>query len=178
MSSWLKDLERSSAVIMSAMSLSWEKSIPHDYKLITDCVFRILSNYPRMLAQYNSMIFSLRTVKRFCLFIKSGRTSKLSKESYYSDFSSGAENNSVSFPIIFLSYIYLCQVMRKTSLLAVGVAAILAVAALASSVVSIAFADPPGEDGKKGGPKDEVNNGQCKQEFNDNVCKKFHTGGD
>jgi hypothetical protein len=88
------------------------------------------------------------------------------------------ENNSVSFPIIFLSYIYLCQVVRKTSLLAVGVAAILAVAALASSVVSIAFADPPDEDGKKGGPKDEKNNGQCKQEFNDNVCKKFHTGGD
>jgi hypothetical protein len=41
-----------------------------------------------------------------------------------------------------------------------------------------AFADPPGEDGKKGGPKDEVNNGQCKEEFNENVCKKFHTGSD
>ena len=68
--------------------------------------------------------------------------------------------------------------MKTSALLAVGVAAILTFAALAGSVVSIAFADPPDEDGKKGGPKDEKNNGQCKQEFNENVCKKFHTGGD
>jgi hypothetical protein len=27
-----------------------------------------------------------------------------------------------------------------------------------------------------GGPKAERNNGQCKQDFNSNVCKKFHTG--
>jgi hypothetical protein len=28
-----------------------------------------------------------------------------------------------------------------------------------------------------GGPKDEKNYGQCKETFNDNPCKKFHTGG-
>jgi hypothetical protein len=69
--------------------------------------------------------------------------------------------------------------MRRTAiLLAAGVAAILSVVVTATGLTNIAFADPPGEDGKKGGPKDEVNNGQCKEEFNDNVCKKFHTGSD
>jgi hypothetical protein len=66
--------------------------------------------------------------------------------------------------------------MNTKSIFAIATVLTLMVAATASSVVSIAFADPPGEDGKKGGPKDEVNNGQCKQEFNENVCKKFHTG--
>ena len=66
--------------------------------------------------------------------------------------------------------------MNKTSIFAIATALTLVIAATASSAVSIAFADPPGEDGKKGGPKDEKNNGQCKQLFNDNVCKKFHTG--
>jgi hypothetical protein len=28
-----------------------------------------------------------------------------------------------------------------------------------------------------GGPKAEKNYGQCKQSFNDNPCKNFHTGG-
>jgi hypothetical protein len=68
--------------------------------------------------------------------------------------------------------------MNTKSVFAIATLLTLMVAATASSAVSIAFADPPGEDGKKGGPKDEVNNGQCKQEFNDNVCKKFHTGSD
>jgi hypothetical protein len=68
--------------------------------------------------------------------------------------------------------------MNTKSIFAIATVLTLVVAATASSVVSIAFADPPGEDGKKGGPKDEKNNGQCKQEFNDNVCKKFHTGSD
>jgi hypothetical protein len=67
---------------------------------------------------------------------------------------------------------------KKAIFLAVGVAAILSVAVTAIGLNNIAFADPPGEDGKKGGPKDEFNNGQCKQEFNDNICKKFHTGSD
>lgn len=65
----------------------------------------------------------------------------------------------------------------KTALAIFSIVALLT-AVSASSIASIAFADPPGEDGKKGGPKDEVNNGQCKQEFNTNVCKKFHTGSD
>jgi hypothetical protein len=68
--------------------------------------------------------------------------------------------------------------MNTKSVFAIAALLTLMVAAIGSSAVSIAFADPPGEDGKKGGPRDEVNNGQCKQEFNDNVCKKFHTGGD
>jgi hypothetical protein len=62
------------------------------------------------------------------------------------------------------------------------VAALALVGAAVTSNIPVfpqqAFADPPDEDGKKGGPKDEKNNGQCKEEFNDNVCKKFHTGGD
>jgi hypothetical protein len=66
--------------------------------------------------------------------------------------------------------------MNTKLMLAMATALTLVVAASASSVVSIAFADPPGEDGKRGGPNDEKNNGQCKQLFNDNVCKKKHTG--
>ena len=68
--------------------------------------------------------------------------------------------------------------MNTRSIFAIATVLALMVAATASSVVSIAFADPPGEDGKKGGPKDEYSNGQYKQEFNENVCKKFYTGGD
>jgi hypothetical protein len=66
--------------------------------------------------------------------------------------------------------------MNTRSIFAIAAVLTLMVVATASSVVSIVFADPPGEDGKKGGPKDERNNGQCKQEFDDNVCQKFHTG--
>ena len=73
--------------------------------------------------------------------------------------------------------------MNSRLLVSVAITAAMALvaAAIVSSVPVVpkqAFADPPDEDGKKGGPKDEKNNGQCKQEFNDNVCKKFHTGGD
>jgi hypothetical protein len=66
--------------------------------------------------------------------------------------------------------------MNKTSIFAIATVLTLVIAATASSAVSIAFADPPGEDGKRGGPNDKKNNGQCKQLFNDNVCKKKHTG--
>lgn len=69
--------------------------------------------------------------------------------------------------------------MNKNAIfLAIGVAAILSVAVTATGLNNIAFAEPPDDDGKRGGPGDEKNNGQCKQEFNDNVCKKKHTGGD
>lgn len=43
----------------------------------------------------------------------------------------------------------------------------------AVAVTSQAFAQP--SDDRQGGPKDRPN-GQCKQLFNDNVCKKFNTG--
>jgi hypothetical protein len=66
--------------------------------------------------------------------------------------------------------------MNKTSIFAMATVLTLVIAATASSAVSIAFADPPGEDGKRGGPGDEKNNGQCQQLFNENVCKKKHTG--
>jgi hypothetical protein len=71
----------------------------------------------------------------------------------------------------------LVQVTMNTKIaLAIATALTLMIAATASSTVSIAFADPPGEDGKRGGPGDEKNNGQCQQLFNENVCKKKHTG--
>ena len=66
--------------------------------------------------------------------------------------------------------------MNKTSIFAIATVLTLVIAATANIAVSIAFADPPGEDGKRGGPGDEKNNGQCKQLFNENVCKKKHTG--
>ena len=66
--------------------------------------------------------------------------------------------------------------MNKTSIFAIATVLTLVIAATASSAVSIAFADPPGEDGKKGGPKDEKNYGQCKQEFNEKPCRNFKTG--
>jgi hypothetical protein len=57
--------------------------------------------------------------------------------------------------------------------------AILSIAALvtamvANSVVSTAFAAQT--EGKKGGPNAQNNYGDCKDDFNDNVCKKKFTG--
>ena len=61
----------------------------------------------------------------------------------------------------------------KTALAIFSIVA-LVTAMMASTVVTTAFAQADNE--KQGGPKAQKNNGQCKQEFNDNVCKKFHTG--
>ena len=67
----------------------------------------------------------------------------------------------------------------KTTITALAIFSIVALltAATASSIVSMAFAVKD-TDGKQGGPRDEdLNNGQCKQQgFNENVCKRFHTG--
>jgi uncharacterized membrane protein len=60
----------------------------------------------------------------------------------------------------------------KTALAIFSIVALLT-AMTASSIVSMAFAEPPSDDGKKGGPKDEKNYGQCKQDFNENVCQRF-----
>ena len=65
--------------------------------------------------------------------------------------------------------------MNKTSIFAIATVLTLVVAATANSAVSIAFADPPGEDGKRGGPNDEKNQGQCKQLFMTMFAKK-HNG--
>jgi uncharacterized membrane protein len=63
----------------------------------------------------------------------------------------------------------------KTTISALAIFSIVALltAVTASSIVSIAFAEPPSDDGKKGGPKDEKNYGLCKKDFNEKVCKKF-----
>jgi len=64
----------------------------------------------------------------------------------------------------------------KTALAIFSMVALLT-AMTASSIVSMAFAVVD-EDGKQGGPRDEDTNfGQCKQEFNDNVCARSQTGG-
>ena len=47
-------------------------------------------------------------------------------------------------------------------------------AVVASSIVTAAYAAQV--EGKQGGPKAQNNNGDCQQDFNSNVCKKFHTG--
>jgi len=63
----------------------------------------------------------------------------------------------------------------KTALAILSIVTLLT-AVTASSSVSIAFATQE-DDGKKGGgPNDERNYGDCKGDFNDNVCKKKHTG--
>jgi hypothetical protein len=62
----------------------------------------------------------------------------------------------------------------KTALAIFSIVALLT-AVTASSSVSIAFASLE-EDGKRGGPNDERNYGDCKGDFNENVCKKKHTG--
>ena len=51
----------------------------------------------------------------------------------------------------------------------------LVTAMMASTVVSTAFAQPE-DDTKQGGPKAQKNYGDCKEDFNDNVCKREHTG--
>jgi hypothetical protein len=43
-------------------------------------------------------------------------------------------------------------------------------------VAGINQASAVNDDSKQGGPKAQKNFGQCKQVFNDNPCKKFHTG--
>jgi hypothetical protein len=57
------------------------------------------------------------------------------------------------------------------SIFAIVAALTLATAVVATTVINAnsAFA--------QGGPKAEKNFGQCKQDFNSKVCKKFHTGG-
>lgn len=62
----------------------------------------------------------------------------------------------------------------KTALAILSIVALLT-AVTATSMASIAFATQE-EDGKKGGPNDERNYGDCKGDFNENVCKKKHTG--
>jgi hypothetical protein len=61
----------------------------------------------------------------------------------------------------------------KTALVVFSIVA-LVTAMMASTVVTTAFAQSDNE--KQGGPKAQKNFGQCKQDFNDNPCKKFHTG--
>ena len=66
----------------------------------------------------------------------------------------------------------------KTTLAIVAIvsALTLVTAATLATVSTQAFASSE-ENEKQGGPKAQKNYGQCKQEFNDNVCKKFQTGG-
>jgi hypothetical protein len=64
----------------------------------------------------------------------------------------------------------------KTTLAILSIVALLT-AVTASSIATTAFASQE-EDGKKGGPGDERNYGDCKGDFNDKVCKKKHTGSD
>lgn len=61
--------------------------------------------------------------------------------------------------------------MQNKTILSI-LAIVVAIGLFAAATVSVsesAFA--------AGGPKAEKNHGQCKQSFNDNPCKKFHTGG-
>ena len=62
----------------------------------------------------------------------------------------------------------------KTALVVFSIVA-LVTAMMASTVVTTAFAQADNE--KQGGPKAQKNFGQCKQEFNDNVCARSQTGG-
>jgi hypothetical protein len=64
------------------------------------------------------------------------------------------------------------------SKLIISAVAVLSIAALFSFaiVIGIEQASASTDNEKQGGPKEQKNNGQCKQNFNDNVCKKFHTG--
>lgn len=57
------------------------------------------------------------------------------------------------------------------SLFAIVAALTLVTAVVATTVITAnsAFA--------AGGPRAEKNYGQCKQSFNDNPCRNFHTGG-
>jgi hypothetical protein len=62
----------------------------------------------------------------------------------------------------------------KTALAIFSIVA-LVTAMMASTVVTTAFAQEENE--KQGGPKAQKNFGQCKQEFNENVCARSQTGG-
>ena len=63
----------------------------------------------------------------------------------------------------------------KTALAIFSIVA-LVTAMMASTVVTTAFAQADNE--KQGGPKAQKNFGQCKDNFNDKVCKREHTGND
>jgi hypothetical protein len=56
------------------------------------------------------------------------------------------------------------------SIFAIVTALTLATAVVATTIITANSAHA------EGGPKAEKNNGQCKQDFNEKVCKKFHTG--
>jgi hypothetical protein len=83
----------------------------------------------------------------------------------------------VSLKISWSSFVVLVLIMKhminKTmlSMFAIVAALTLATAVVATTIITAnsAFA--------AGGPRAERNNGQCQQDFNSNVCKKFHTGG-
>jgi uncharacterized membrane protein len=61
--------------------------------------------------------------------------------------------------------------INKTTL---SIFAIVAALALATAVVATTIITT--NSAFAGGPKSEKNYGQCKQDFNSNPCKKFHTG--
>ena len=66
------------------------------------------------------------------------------------------------------------MINTKTTLAIVTIVAALTLVA-ATTVVNPAFAAQT--EGKQGGPKAQNNFGDCQHDFNDNVCKKFFTGG-
>jgi hypothetical protein len=57
-----------------------------------------------------------------------------------------------------------------------SIVVILAITAFVATAATATVLNPAPVDAQ-GGPKAERNHGQCKQEFNDNPCKRFHTGG-
>lgn len=62
--------------------------------------------------------------------------------------------------------------INKTTL---SIFAIVAALALATAVIATTIITANSVFAS-GGPKSEKNYGQCKQDFNSNPCKKFHTG--
>jgi hypothetical protein len=58
-----------------------------------------------------------------------------------------------------------------------SIVVILAITAFVATAATATVFNPTPADAQ-GGPKAEKNFGQCKQEFNDNPCKRFHTGSD
>ena len=63
--------------------------------------------------------------------------------------------------------------MKSNTMLAIF-AVLVAMALVGATVTYVVIP----ADATSGGPKAEKNFGQCKQDFNDKPCKKFHTGGD
>ena len=78
----------------------------------------------------------------------------------------------LSTDILILCFYNILHMNSKTTLSIFAIVAVLtlATAVVATSIITAnsAFA--------AGGPRAERNNGQCQQDFNSNVCKKFHTG--